>query len=61
MEVDSQFFWSGAPWDMAARAYVADTLNTAMKTSSNQQTNVIAVSAMEAIGVSSTHLLLELS
>lgn len=46
---------------MVARAYVADTLNTAMKTSSNQQTNVIAVSAMEAIGVSSTHLLLELS
>lgn len=53
MEIDSQIFWSGAPWDMMARAYVAANLNTAMKTTSYQQTNVIAVSAMEAIGVSS--------
>lgn len=53
MEIDSQFFWSGAPWDMVARAYVADTLNKGLQATSYGQTNVIAVSAMEAIGVSS--------
>jgi hypothetical protein len=53
MEIDSQFFWSGAPWDMVSRAYVADTLNRGLHRSSFDQTNVIAVSAMEAIGLSS--------
>lgn len=53
MEIDSQFFWSGAPWDMVARAYVADALNKGLQANSYDQTNVIAVSAMEAIGVSS--------
>lgn len=34
-----------------ARKYVADTLNVALKSSSYKQNNVIAVSAMEAIGL----------
>jgi hypothetical protein len=37
-----------------ARSYVADTLNKALGVSSYSQSNVIAVSAMEAIGLSST-------
>ena len=53
MEVDSQFFWSGAPWDMVSRAYAADALNKALRSSSYDQTNVIGVSAMEAIGLGS--------
>ncbi|KIY99607.1 hypothetical protein MNEG_8352 [Monoraphidium neglectum] len=32
MEISSQYFWSGAPWDMVARKYVADTLNAANRT-----------------------------
>lgn len=52
MEIDSQFFWSGAPWDMVARSYVADTLNVAFGGSSYSQGNVLAVSAMEGIGLS---------
>lgn len=57
MEIDSQFFWSGAPWDMVSRTYVADTLNRRRHRSSYDQTNVIAVSAMEAIGLSSKCML----
>lgn len=57
MEIDSQFFWSGAPWDMVSRTYVADTLNRGLHRSSYDQTNVIAVSAMEAIGLSSKWML----
>ena len=53
MEIDSQYFWSGAPWDMVARKYVADTLNAGLKVDTFKQTGVIAVSAMEAIGLSS--------
>jgi hypothetical protein len=36
-----------------ARSYVADTLNKALGVGSYSQSNVIAVSAMEAIGLSS--------
>lgn len=55
MEVDSQFFWSGAPWDMVSRAYAADTLNKGLRSSSYDQMNVIGVSAMEAIGLGSEY------
>lgn len=51
MEVDTQYFWTGAPWDMVARSYAAQTLNTALGVSSYEQTDVIAVSAYEAIGL----------
>lgn len=27
METSAYTFWTGAPWDMVARQYVADTLN----------------------------------
>lgn len=53
MEIDSQYFYSGAPWDNIARMYVADTLNRGQNTTSFKKTDVLAVSAMEAIGVSS--------
>lgn len=55
MEIDSQFFYSGAPWDMVARSYVASTLNAAALPGVGRtftQRDVIAVSAMEAIGLS---------
>eukprot|EP00878_Enallax_costatus_P008523 GHUV01008911.1.p1 GENE.GHUV01008911.1~~GHUV01008911.1.p1 ORF type:complete len:410 (+),score=61.73 GHUV01008911.1:192-1421(+) len=52
MEIDSQYFWSGAPWDMVARSYVAEALNNATGGSSYNQNNVLAVSAMEGIGLS---------
>jgi hypothetical protein len=53
MEIDSQYFWSGAPWDMVARKYVADTLNAALRPARRVgQGQVVAVSAMEAIGLS---------
>lgn len=54
MEVDTQYFWSGAPWDIVARAYVADTLNNAPRVDRQySQSDVIAVSAMEGIGLAS--------
>ncbi|MEW5317715.1 MAG: hypothetical protein WDW38_008994 [Sanguina aurantia] len=49
-EVDAQFFWSGAPWDYTGRQYTAILLNQAMNVTTYNPTNVIAVSAMEAIG-----------
>jgi hypothetical protein len=53
MEIDSQFFWSGAPWDMVARKYVADTLTAALRPPRPyRQGQMVAVSAMEAIGLS---------
>ncbi|KAF8058359.1 PSMD9 [Scenedesmus sp. PABB004] len=52
MEIDSQYFFSGAPWEMVARSYVAETMNAAFGSTDFNQTNVIAVSAMEAIGLS---------
>lgn len=51
-QVSSQYFWSGNPWDMVSRKYVADTINVAGLPSGNvTQNDVIAVSAMEATGV----------
>lgn len=38
---------------MVSRQYVAETLNKALKVSSYNQGNVIGVSAMEGIGLSS--------
>ncbi|KAK9916545.1 hypothetical protein WJX75_003915 [Coccomyxa subellipsoidea] len=49
-EIDAQFFYSGVPWDMVARNYTAQTLNLATGRSLTQY-DVIAVSAMEAVGV----------
>lgn len=49
-ETDGQFFWSGAPWDFNARTYVAYTLSTALGKDITPY-DVIAVSAMEAVGV----------
>ncbi|CAL8467166.1 g6702 [Coccomyxa elongata] len=49
-EIDSQFFYSGVPWDMVARNYTAQTLILATGKSLTQY-DVIAVSAMEAVGV----------
>ena len=52
MEIDSQFFYSGVPWEMAARQYVADALNKMDgMDGSLDMTKVTAVSAMEAIGM----------
>ncbi|KAI8467059.1 MAG: hypothetical protein J3K34DRAFT_524060 [Monoraphidium minutum] len=55
MEISSQYFWSGAPWDMVARKYVADTLNAGGRTPAPgrnyTQADVLAVSAMEAVGL----------
>lgn len=48
-EVDSQFFFSGVPWDMEGRKFVAEVL-TASKIANVTMNDVIAVSAMEAVG-----------
>lgn len=50
VEVDSQFFYSGVPWDMTARNYTALTINMAFNTSLTPL-DVVAVSAMEGVGV----------
>jgi hypothetical protein len=42
-QVSSQYFWSGPPWDMVARSYVADTLNAAGLGRAFAQTEVFAV------------------
>ena len=52
MEIDSQFFWSGAPWDMVARQYVAQAMNQAFSMQKHSKEDVIAVSAYEGIGFS---------
>eukprot|EP00775_Hariotina_reticulata_P011305 gene11305-11455_t len=52
LEVDSQYFWAGAPWDMVARSYAAQVMNQGLATTSYNQANVLAVSAMEGIGLS---------
>lgn len=52
-ETDGQFFYSGIPWDITARDYVAQGINLAFGYSGNASKtglDVIAVSAMEAIG-----------
>uniref|UniRef100_A0A7S0RA27 Nucleoside phosphorylase domain-containing protein n=1 Tax=Chlamydomonas leiostraca TaxID=1034604 RepID=A0A7S0RA27_9CHLO len=52
MEVDGQFFYSGVPWELKARDYAADTLRAAgVAGDSVTARDVIAVSAMEGIGV----------
>lgn len=53
METDGQFFYSGVPWEITARDYVAEGINIAFNyTGSAMKTalDVIAVSAMEAVG-----------
>ena len=52
MEIDAQFFYSGVPWEMASRQYVADMLNKVEGADGSlDMTKVTAVSAMEAIGL----------
>ena len=49
METDGQFFYSGVPWEITARDYVAEGINIAFNyTGSAKKTalDVIAVSAM---------------
>jgi len=50
MEIDSQFFYNGVPWEMTSRQYIADALNRAFNTSLDM-TKVTAVGAMEGIGL----------
>lgn len=50
VEVDSQFFYSGVPWEITARNYTALTINQAFNSSVTPK-DVVAVSAMEAVGV----------
>lgn len=58
-QIDTQYFWAGAPWDMVARKYVADTLNAAALSGvTATQNNVIAASAMEATGLARERALL---
>ena len=45
VEVDSQFMYSGAPWDQVAREYAAMAIGQGVGS-----TDVFAVAAMEAIG-----------
>mmetsp|Transcript_35032 Transcript_35032/g.63020 ORF Transcript_35032/g.63020 Transcript_35032/m.63020 type:complete len:504 (-) Transcript_35032:1083-2594(-) len=55
MEVDEQFFFTGVPWEIKSRDYVAGTLNAAFKDYETYKfrtaRDVIAVSAMEGVGV----------
>ena len=51
MQVDGQFFYSGVPWERSARNFTAIALNKARNTTKFNQKNVIAIAAMEAIGV----------
>ncbi|KXS22044.1 hypothetical protein M427DRAFT_129820 [Gonapodya prolifera JEL478] len=53
MEADSQFFWSGAPWDIITRQYISQVLRPAVPAVNPNATeqDVIVVSAMEAIGL----------
>jgi hypothetical protein len=39
------------PWAQVARNYVAQTMNAAFNSTTAAQDNVIAVSAMEAVGL----------
>ncbi|KAL6760862.1 hypothetical protein V8C86DRAFT_2546614 [Haematococcus lacustris] len=50
MEVDGQFFFSGVPWEVKARDYAAQTLAAALG-GTWSAADVLAVSAMEGIGV----------
>ncbi|KAG2438952.1 hypothetical protein HYH02_010745 [Chlamydomonas schloesseri] len=58
-EVDGQFFFTGAPWEIKARDYAAQAISTALgfakpgsgARDSVDATEVIAVSAMEGVGV----------
>jgi hypothetical protein len=51
MEIDTQYWWNGAPWDMVSRSYVAQTMNKAFATQKYRKEDVIAVSAYEGIGL----------
>lgn len=42
-QISAQYFWSGAPWDMVSRSYVAETLNAGLNGTQHTQHDVIAV------------------
>lgn len=50
MEVDSQFFYSGPPYDEIARVYIQDYLSQGLNMTISKK-EVLVVSAMEAVGV----------
>ncbi|GAX74441.1 hypothetical protein CEUSTIGMA_g1890.t1 [Chlamydomonas eustigma] len=52
VEVDSQFFFSGAPWEYETRNFTAITLNQGFNTDTYQSDAVMYSNAMEAIGFS---------
>ncbi|KAL6757252.1 hypothetical protein V8C86DRAFT_1711349 [Haematococcus lacustris] len=49
-EIDAQFFYSGVPWDVTARDWVSEAIRTAGFRANASAMDVVAVSAMEAIG-----------
>ena len=52
LQIDTQFFWSGVPWEFQARNFTAITLNKGFKTNKYQADNVVYSNAMEGIGFS---------
>jgi hypothetical protein len=52
-QVDSQFFWSGVPWEYETRNFTAMTLNKGFNTNTYRPENVAYANAMEGIGFSS--------
>ena len=52
LQIDSQFFWAGVPWEFESRQFVAQTLNRGFKTNTSTPQNVIYANAMEGIGFS---------
>lgn len=52
LQIDTQFFWSGVPWEFQARNFTAITLNKGFNTTKYQADNVVYSNAMEGIGFS---------
>lgn len=43
LQIDSQFFWAGVPWEFESRQFAALTLNTALKTSTYLPNNTVGL------------------
>jgi|LauGreSBDMM110SN_4_FD.fasta_scaffold26462_3 hypothetical protein len=61
VQVDTNFFWAGVPWEWEGRHFAAFTMNKGFKTTKYHENDIVYANAMEGIGFSMVSFWLQIS